>query len=205
MSEIIDGVTYYVVRCSLRTQHFIQGSQNDLFKFFFVDCSGITDPTTLLQPAGTPPDNGATPVVIPVDALEHLSAVAADDHLRKAVCTAIHPLFTAGACLHIPTAYQFFLHLHVDFLGDNGFMVVFYIILRCNAVIGHTGLVQDIDGAGLLEQCVPDVLLIGKDFLNGAGVPLPVPCPGQDTIRFQSMTDHVHAGTFQILPISSTV
>lgn len=171
MSEIIDGVTYYVVRCSLRTQHFIQGSQNDLFKFFFVDCSGITDPTTLFQPAGTPPDNGVTPVVIPVDALEHLSAVAADDHLRKAVCTAIHPLFTAGACLHIPAAYQFFLHLHVDFLGDNGFMVVFYIILRCNAVIGHTGLVQDIDGAGLLEQRVPDVLLIGTTIPCGIWMP----------------------------------
>ena len=110
-------------------------------------------------------------MVIPVDALEHLSAVAADDHLRKAVCATVHPLFTAGACLYIPAAYQFFLHLHVDFLGDNGLMVIFYIILRCDAVIGYTGLVQDIDGAGLLEQCVPDVLLIGTTIPCGIWMP----------------------------------
>lgn len=142
-------------------------------------------------------------MVVPVNTSKNFTATSADHHLRKAVCATVHPLFTAGACLHIPAAYQFFLHLHVDFLGDNGLMVIFYIILRCDAVIGHTGLVQDIDGAGLLEQCIPDVFLIGKDFLNCAGVPLLISCPGQDAIRFQSMADHIHAGTFQIFPIDA--
>ena len=32
-------------------------------------------------------------------------------------------------------------------------MVVFYIILRCDAVIGHTGLVQDIENNPTPSQC----------------------------------------------------
>lgn len=105
-------------------------------------------------------------MVVPVNTSKNFTATSADHHLRKAVCATVHPLFTAGACLHIPAAYQFFLHLHVDFLGDNGLMVIFYIILRCDAVIGHTGLVQDIDGAGLLEQCIPMYFSLVRIFLT---------------------------------------
>ena len=49
-------------------------------------------------------------MVVPVDAFEHLTAITADDHLRKAVRATVHPLFTAEADLHIPAAYQFLLH-----------------------------------------------------------------------------------------------
>ena len=139
--------------CSLRTQHFVQGFQNDLFQFFFIDCPCIADLTTLFQPAGTPPDNGTAAVVIPVDTLEHLTAITADHHLRKAVRAAVHPLFTSGACLHIPAAYQFFLHLHVEFLGDNGLMVIFYIILRCDAVIERENCHKEKDENAKQTQC----------------------------------------------------
>lgn len=45
-------------------------------------------------------------------------------------------------------------------------MVVFHTILRCNAIIGHTGLIQDVNGAGLLKQGIADVLLVGQNLLT---------------------------------------
>ena len=142
-------------------------------------------------------------MVVPVDAPEDISAFTADHNLRETVGTAVYALLPVRTRLHIPAPHHFFLHAHIKLFRDDCLMIIFHIVLRCNAVVLYTSLIQNIDGAGFLEQGIPDVLLIGEDFAQGTGMPPTVPCSRQNAICFQTLCDHVQAGSFQIFPIDA--
>lgn len=62
-------------------------------------------------------------------------------------------------------AQQFILNLEKEVFRDNGFMVTFHIILRHDAVVLDSGLVEKIRGIGFLEQGVTNVLFIPENFM----------------------------------------
>ncbi len=67
-------------------------------------------------------------------------------------------------------AQQFILNLEKKVLRNNGLMIPFHIILRHDAVVLDSGLVEKVSGIGFLEQGVTDVLFITENFIDGAGV-----------------------------------
>lgn len=67
---------------------------------------------------------------------------------------AVAALLTIGAGLDHSSADQFFLNLQVDFLRNNGFVVIFHIVLRHESVVLNSGFIQKIGGVGLLEADV---------------------------------------------------
>ena len=67
-------------------------------------------------------------------------------------------------------AHQFILNLEKKVLRNNGLMVTLHIILRHDAVVLDSGLVEKVSGIGFLEQGVTDVLFITENFIDGAGV-----------------------------------
>ena len=82
-------------------------------------------------------------------------------------------------------------------------MVVLHIILRDNAVVLHTGLVQKIGGIGFLQERVADVFLIAENLVDGAGVPFGFASACQNAVPFQTGSNLVHAVSFQIFPVNA--
>jgi len=119
-------------------------------------------------------------VVVPVNSSEHFTAVAANDYLGEAVVAAITAFLTIGAGLNNSSAHQFFLHSHVYFFWNNGFMVTFNIILWNNAGVLHSSLVKEVSGVGLLQKGITDVFLIAENLVDGAGVPFGFACAGKN-------------------------
>ena len=66
---------------------------------------------------------------------ENLTAFAADDYLSEAVVAAEGSGLSVWAGVDDAAADKFLLHLHEYLTRDNGFMAVFYIILRNDTVV----------------------------------------------------------------------
>ena len=86
-----------------------------------------------------------------MNAPEHLSAITADNYLRKAVIAAVGAFLPVGAGARHPPADQFFLHPKENLSRNNGFVVTFHIVLRDKAVILDAGLIQEVRSVGLLH------------------------------------------------------
>ena len=63
---------------------------------------------------------------------------------------AVAALLAIGAGLDHSPADQFFLNLQVDFFRNNSFVVPFNIVLRHQAGILNSGLIQKVSGVGFL-------------------------------------------------------
>ena len=127
-----------------------------------------------------------------MDSSEHFTAVAANDNLREAVVAAITAFLTIGAGLNYSPAHQFFLYTHVNLSWDNRFVVSFNIILRNDAGVLDSGLVQEVCGISFLEQGIADVFLVSEDFVDGAGPPFCFASAGEDAVCFQTFCNPVH-------------
>ena len=66
---------------------------------------------------------------------KNLTAFAADDYLSKDVVAAESSGLSVRTGVDNSAADKLFLHLHENFTRDDGFMAVFYIILRNDAVV----------------------------------------------------------------------
>lgn len=84
---------------------------------------------------------------------------------RKSVSAAVNPALLIRSALHVRPAVHFFTHFHELLTGNNVGVAVLHIILRNDAIVGHTLLIQEINCVGLLQECVSDVLLICEDLL----------------------------------------
>ena len=73
-------------------------------------------------------------------------------------------------------SYQFFLHLHENFTWDDGFMAVFHIVLRNNAIVLDPLFGEEVHSVGFLQQCITDILLIAQNLIYVAGVPPFITC-----------------------------
>lgn len=116
---------------------------------------------------------------------------------------AIASFLSIGAGLNHSSAYQFFLHTHVNLSWNNCFVVTFNIILRNNAGVLNSGLVKKIGGVSLLEKGITDVFLIAENLVNGAGMPSRFTCAGKNTISFKSSCNLIHVVAFKVLSIDS--
>ena len=155
------------------------------------------------QPADAAPYNGFAAAIVPMDSPELFTALAADNHLGKAMVAAICVLLPVRAGLYGASPNQFLLHPHENVSRNDGLMVVLYIILRDNAVVLHPGLVQKIGGIGFLQESVADVFLIAENLVDGAGVPFGFASACQNAVPLQTGSDLVHTVSFQILPVNA--
>ena len=138
--------------------------------------------TGRFQPTDAAPDDGFTATIVPVNPAEHFTAFAANDNLSKAVVAAVGALFAIGTGFDHSSSYQLFLYPQENILRNNCFMVAFYIVLRNNAIVLHSGLVQEVRGIGFLKQGIADVFLVSEDFVDGAGPPFCFASAGEDAV-----------------------
>lgn len=138
-----------------------------------------------------------------MDSSKHLTAVAANNNLRKAVLAAVASFLSISAGLDYSPTYQFFLHAHVNFSWNNRFVVTFNIILRNDASVLHSGLIQEVGGVGLLQKGITDVFLVAENLVDGACMPSWFTCAGKNTISFKSSCNLIHAVAFKVLSIDS--
>lgn len=82
-------------------------------------------------------------------------------------------------------------------------MVSFHVVLRDGAVVLDSLLCQEVCCVGLLKQGIADVLFVGEDFLNGAGVPFCFACAGKDAISLKASGDLVHAEPLQVFSVDT--
>ena len=60
------------------------------------------------------------------------------------------PVLTVRAGVDDAALDELFLHLHEYFTRDNGFVAIFYIILRYNAVVLYSSLCEEVSGVCFL-------------------------------------------------------
>ena len=82
-------------------------------------------------------------------------------------------------------------------------MVSFHIVLRNNACVLHSGLVQKICSVGFLKQRITDILLIAKNLIDGTRPPFCFPSASQNSVILQTGGNLVHAVPFQIFPVNA--
>lgn len=107
--------------------------------------------TGRFQPAKAAPDDGFAATVVPVDSAEHFTTLTANNNLSEAVITAVTSLFTVGTGLDYSPANQFFLYSQKNFLGYDGFVISFNIVLGYNTVILYSGFTEKISGISFLQ------------------------------------------------------
>lgn len=101
-----------------------------------------------------------------MDSAEHLTAVAADNHLSEAVVDAKTALLAVFTEMDTATSYQFFLNLHKNFTRDNGFVAIFHIVLRDKAVVLDPLFREEVNGVSFLQKGIADVLLISENLVS---------------------------------------
>ena len=121
-----------------------------------------------------------------MDSLENLTAVAADDDLRKAMIAAEGSLFAALPRVDTASPDHLFLHLHEDFFWNNGIVVVLDIVLRHITVVLNSLLRQEVFRVGLLKKCIADIFFIPQYLVNVAGVPFFSSSAVQNTISLKA-------------------
>ena len=72
---------------------------------------------------------------------------------------------------------HFLLHLHLKVAVNNRLMTVFHIILWNNPLVLHPLFNEEVNGIGLLQKGVSDMLFIPQDLLQCFQTPLCFPSP----------------------------
>ena len=134
------------------------------------------------QSTDAAPDDGFAAAIVPVDSAEHFTAFAANDNMRKAVVAAVGVLFAIGACLDHSPAYQIFLRPQKNVLRNNCFVVAFHIVLRNDAVVLDSSLIQKVCSISFLKQGITDVFLVSNDLVDGAGPPFCFASAGENAV-----------------------
>ena len=168
-----------------------------------IDGSGVAFLSSRLQPADAAPDDGFAAAIVPVDSAEHFTAFAANDNLCKAVVAAVGALFAIGTGFDHSPAYQLFLHPQENILRNNCFVVAFYIVLWNNAIVLHSGFIQEVCGVGLLKKGITDVFFVSEDFVDGAGPPFCFACTGENAVCFQAFCNPIHRVALQVFPVDA--
>jgi hypothetical protein len=79
--------------------------------------------------------DGLLTSVVPMHPAKNLATFAANDYLSEDVVAAEGSGLSVRTGMDNSAADKLFLHLHENFMRDNGLMVIFYIVLRNNAVV----------------------------------------------------------------------
>ena len=112
--------------------------------------AGIAEQTGVFQSADAPPDDRLFASVIPMHPAKNLAAVAADNYLSKAVIAAEGSGLSVRTGVDNASADKLLLHLHEYFTRNNGFVAVFYIILRNDTVVLDPLFCKEVNRIGFL-------------------------------------------------------
>ena len=75
--------------------------------------------------------------------------------------------------------------------------------MKNSQVIGDSLLIQEVRGDGLLQERVPDVLLVCQNFLQSVGQPEVVSSRRPDAVRRKPLPDGVVALAAKVLPVDA--
>lgn len=75
-------------------------------------------------------------------------------------------------------------------------MVAFHIVLRNDAVVLDSSLIQKVCSISFLKQGITDVFLVSENFVDGACVLRFPSGTGKDTVTLQACSNLVHTETF---------
>ena len=187
----------------LITKERVDGLNYHILQYRLIDGSCVTFLPGRLQPTDAAPDDGFAAAIVPVNSAEHFATFTANDNLRKAVVAAVGAIFAISACLDHSPAYQLLLHPQKNVLWNNCFVVAFYIVLWNDAIVLHSGLVQEVCGIGFLKQGIADVFLVSEDFVDGAGPPFCFASAGEDAVCFQTFCNPVHRVALQVFTVDA--
>lgn len=140
----------------LITKERVDSLNYHILQYRLIDGSCVAFLPGRLQPTDAAPDDGFAAAIVPVNSAEHFATFAANDNLSKAVVAAVGALFAIGTGFDHSPAYQLFLHLQENVLRNNCFMVAFYIVLRNDAIVLHSGLIQEVCGIGFLKESMQE-------------------------------------------------
>ena len=112
------------------------------------------------------PYHHAAPTIVPDNPPVNLSALRAVDNAGKCVLAAVDPFLPVLAAVKVGAAKQLLLCLHKKIPWYDSFVTVFDIMLRHDAIILNTLLIQEIHRVGFLKQRVPDIFFILEHFVN---------------------------------------
>lgn len=143
--------------------------------------------------------DGFAAAIVPVNAPKHFIVLAAKDKLGEAVVTAVAALASIGAGMNHSPAYQFFLHLHEDFLCYNRFMVAFHIVLRDSTVVLDSGFAEEVGGVGLLQQGITNVFFVPQNLVDGTRPLFGLPSAGESAVSHKTGGNPVHTVAFHVL------
>ena len=87
------------------------------------------------QAADAAPYHGFAAVIVPMDAAVQLTALAAEDHLRKAMIAGEAAFLSGWTDVNCPATDKFSLYLHKEIFRYNGLMVILHIVLRHRAIV----------------------------------------------------------------------
>lgn len=181
----------------------IEGLDRDLWQWVFLDGSAdaVHGSAAGFKAADASPDDALAAVVIPVDAPVELVAFSADDHLREAVVAGVDALLAVRPSVNLPASHKLRLHLHEDFLRNDGFIVIFHIVLRQGTGVAYAFLGEKVRGYGFLKQGVAHVFLVSENFVDGGVVPFCLAHAGEDAVLLQSFGDLLHGEPFEVLAV----
>ena len=121
-----------------------------------------------------------------MDPPEHLTAAATDNHVRETVNATEGPVLAVRAGMDDAALDELFLHLHEYFTRDNGFVAIFYIILRYDAVVLYSSLCEEVRGIGFLQQGISNILFISQNLIDIAGMPFFISGTIKNTISLKA-------------------
>ena len=110
--------------------------------------------------------------------------MTADNQTRQCVSCAVAPFLSLGQNIRPPCNLR--LHPQEDVLVDDCLVAAFHIVLRHNAVVGNALLFERVDRIGFLQECIPDVFLVGENLFDVALIPPGISGSVQDSVRFKS-------------------
>ena len=102
-----------------------------------------------------------------------------------------------------PATDKLCLHLHEDFLRNDGFMVIFHIVLRQGSGVAYAFLGEKVLGYGFLEQGIAHVFLVSQDLVDGRVIPFRLARAGEDAVLLQPFGDLLHGEPFEVLAVDS--
>lgn len=183
----------------------IEGLDRDLLQQVFLDgpAGAVHDGAAGFKAADASPDDTFAAVVIPVDSPVELATFSADNDLGGAVVVGVDALLTVRPSVNLPASNKLRLHLHEDFLRNDGFMVIFHIVLRQGTGVAYAFLGEEVRGYGFLEKGVAHVFLVSQDLVDGGVVPFCLARAGEDAVLLQSFGDLLHGETFEVLAVDS--
>ena len=133
-----------------------------------------------------------------MDPPEHLTAAATDNHVRETVNATEGPVLAVRAGMDDAALDELFLHLHEYFTRDNGFVAIFYIILRYDAVVLYSSLCEEVRSIGFLQQGISTLLFVSQNLFDIAGMPFFFFFSNEKAVCFKSRLNFQHAGPFQV-------